>query len=235
MLRWGMVIDLFRCIGCHACTYACKAEHRTGKGVFWSLVYDYERGKYPNVIRSFLPILCMHCEDAPCKQVCPTGATYKRRDGIIAVDPNKCIRCKACMIACPYRARFENPADPYPMTEGHLKQERDALRQPGVIEKCNFCKDRIEWAETRGLVPGMEWDANPACVNACPVNARTFGNLNDPESEISKLISNQKGDVLHGELGTGPAVFYISAGRPLPPRLKLPARQAGVVRQNSRL
>jgi phenylacetyl-CoA:acceptor oxidoreductase subunit 1 len=214
MLRWGMVIDLLRCIGCHACTYACKAEHRTGKGVFWTLVYDYERGKYPNVMRSFLPILCMHCEDAPCRQVCPTGATSKRRDGIVVIDPNKCIRCKACMIACPYQARFENPEDTYPMMDDRLKQERPVLRQRGIVEKCNFCKDRIEWAETHGLTPGKEWDANPACVNACPVNARTFGDLNDPTSEISKLIISQKADVLHGELGTGPAVFYISDGRP---------------------
>jgi phenylacetyl-CoA:acceptor oxidoreductase subunit 1 len=209
-----MVIDLLRCIGCHACTYACKAEHRTGKGVFWTLVYDYERGKYPNVMRSFLPILCMHCEDAPCRQVCPTGATSKRRDGIVVIDPNKCIRCKACMIACPYQARFENPEDTYPTMDDRLKQERPVLRQRGIVEKCNFCKDRIEWAETHGLTPGKEWDANPACVNACPVNARTFGDLNDPTSEISKLIISQKADVLHGELGTGPAVFYISDGRP---------------------
>ena len=227
MSRWGMVIDLFRCIGCHACTYACKVENRTGKGVFWTLVYDYERGKYPNVMRSFLPILCMHCKDAPCERVCPSGATYKRVDGIIAVDQNKCISCKACMVACPYHVRFENPEDTYLTMEGCQKQEHDSLRQPGIIEKCNFCKDRIEWGIAHGLMPGMEWDANPACVNACPVNARTFGNLDDPNSEISKLISSEKGDVLLGELGTGPAVFYISVSRPLPMRFKTKVRNSG--------
>jgi phenylacetyl-CoA:acceptor oxidoreductase subunit 1 len=124
------------------------------------------------------------------------------------------------MVACPYHVRFENPEDTYLRMEGPQKQERHILRQPGIIEKCNFCKDRIEWGETHGLMPGTEWDANPVCINACPVNARTFGNLNDPKSEISKLISSQKGDVLHGELDTGPAVFYISAGRPLPSRFR---------------
>ncbi len=215
MSRWGMVIDLFRCIGCHACTYACKAENRTGKGVFWALVYDYERGKYPNVMRSFLPILCMHCENAPCEQVCPSGATYRRVDGIIAIDSNKCINCKACMVACPYNVRFENPEETYLTAEGYQKQERSILRQPGIVEKCNFCKDRIEWGIAHGLTPGVEWDANPACVNACPVNARIFGDLNDPNSEISRIISNQKGEVLYEEFGTSPSVFYISVGRPL--------------------
>ncbi len=215
-----MIIDLVRCIGCHACTYACKAENTTGKGVFWTLVYDYERGKYPNVIRSFLPILCMHCENAPCEQVCPSGATHKRVDGIIAIDQNKCISCKACMVACPYHVRFENPEDTYLTTEGYQKQKRYSLRQPGIIEKCNFCKDRIEWGIAHGSTPGLEWDANPACVNACPANARAFGDLDDPNSEISRLISSEKGEVLHGEFGTSPSVFYISAGRPLPTRIR---------------
>ena len=215
-----MVIDLLRCIGCHACTYACKAENTTGKGVFWTLVYDYERGKYPNVMRSFLPILCMHCENAPCQQVCPSGATHRRVDGIVAIDQNKCISCKACMVACPYHARFENPGDTYLTMEGHKKKERSISRHPGIVEKCNFCKDRIEWGIAHGLTPGLEWDANPACVNACPANARTFGDLDDPNSEISRLISSQKGEVLHGEFGTSPSVFYISVDRPLPTRIR---------------
>ena len=219
-----MVVDLFRCIGCHACTYACKAEHRTGKGVFWTLVYDYERGEYPNVMRSFLPILCMHCKDAPCAQVCPSGATYKRADGIIAVDPKKCIGCKACMVACPYHVRFKNPEGAYLTVEGHQEQEHPPLRQRGIIEKCNFCKDRIERGKKHGLISGRDWDANPACVNACPVNARTFGDLNDPKSEISRLISSHKGGVLHEEFGTSPSVFYISVGRPLPAKARTKQR-----------
>jgi phenylacetyl-CoA:acceptor oxidoreductase subunit 1 len=117
------------------------------------------------------------------------------------------------MVACPYHARFENPEDTCLTTEGYQKQERNILRPPGIVEKCNFCKDRIEWGIAHGLTPGLEWDANPACVNACPANARTFGDLDDPNSEISRLISSQKGEVLHEEFGTGPSVFYISVGR----------------------
>ena len=214
-----MIIDLFRCIGCHACTYACRAENATGKGVFWTLVFDYERGNYPNVIRSFLPILCMHCEKGPCEQVCPSGATHKRADGIMAIDQNKCIRCKACMVACPYQVRFQNPEDSDVAAESHQKRQRSISRQPGIVEKCNFCKDRIERGMAHGMKPGSEWEANPACVNACPVNARTFGDLDDPNSEISRLISSHKGEVFHGEFGTGPSVFYISVGRPLPKRI----------------
>jgi phenylacetyl-CoA:acceptor oxidoreductase subunit 1 len=208
-----MVIDLFRCIGCHACTYACKAENTTGRGVFWTFIYDYERGKYPNVTRSFLPMLCMHCDHAPCEQVCPSRATHKRADGIVAVDQNKCIRCRACMVACPYHVRFENPEDTCLTTEGRQKQGRSIFRQPGIVEKCNFCKDRIDRGIAHGLMPGTAWDANPACVNACPVNARTFGDLDDPNSEISRLISSRKAEVLHEEFGTSPSVFYISVGR----------------------
>jgi len=141
-------------------------------------------------------------------------------DGIIAIDQNKCIGCKACMVACPYHVRFENPEDTYLTMEGHQKKERSISRHPGIVEKCNFCKDRIEWGIEHGLTPGLEWDANPACVNACPANARAFGDLDDPNSEISRLISSQKGEVLHGEFGTSPSVFYISVGRPLPIKIR---------------
>ena len=206
-----MVIDLFRCIGCHACTYACKAEHLTRGGVFWTFVYDHERGKFPNVVRSFLPILCMHCENAPCEQVCPSKATHRRADGIVAIDQNKCIRCRACMVACPYHVRFQNPEDIYTTTE--RRRDRSILRQRGIVEKCNFCNERIERGMAHGLIPGAAWDANPACVNACPVNARTFGDLDNPQSEISRRMRDQKAELLHEEFGTSPSVFYISDGR----------------------
>lgn len=124
------------------------------------------------------------------------------------------------MVACPYHVRFQNPEDSYLAAEGHPERERVIPRQPGIVEKCNFCKDRIEWGLAHGLMPGVEWDANPVCVNACPVNARTFGDLDDPNSEISRFLSSQKAVVLHEEFGTSPSVFYISAGRPLLTRFR---------------
>lgn len=214
--KWGMVIDLFRCIGCHGCTYACKAENNTGKGVFWARVYDYEVGKYPNVTRSFLPMPCMHCQDAPCEEACPTGATYRREDGIVAVDVDKCIGCRTCMLACPYEARFENTKESYfNPAENPKDQERANVRKARTVEKCTFCKERIDWALAQGLTPGQDWDATPACVNACPANARVFGDLEDPESEVSRLITTHHAEPLHSELGTRPSVYYISASKPL--------------------
>src|SRR3990172_8775953 len=106
MSRRGMVIDLKRCNGCHACTVACKAENATPPGVFWGRVLEHETGKYPTPKRTFLPVLCNHCENAPCVKVCPTGASSQREDGLVLVDYQKCIGCRACMTACPYQARY---------------------------------------------------------------------------------------------------------------------------------
>lgn len=216
MAKWGMVIDLFRCIGCHGCTYSCKAENNTGIGVFWARVYDYEVGKYPNVTRSFLSMPCMHCEDAPCEQACPSGATYRRPDGIVAVDTAICIGCKTCMLACPYDSRFMNNNETYFDPAGSPRdQERASIRKPGTVEKCHFCKDRIDWGLANGLKPGQDWDATPACINACPANARIFGDLDDPDSEVSRLITAHNAEPLHAEFGTRPSVYYISAGKPI--------------------
>jgi len=214
--KWGMVIDLFRCIGCHGCTYSCKAENNTGRGVFWARVFDYEVGKYPRVTRSFLPMPCMMCEDAPCEQACPSGATYRRKDGIVAVDADKCVGCKTCMLACPYDARFMNSEEVYfDPAESPRDRLRASLRQPGAVEKCTFCKERIDRGLAQGLTPGSDWDATPACVNACPANARVFGDLQDPDSEISRLIATHSAEPLRRELSTRPSVYYISASKPI--------------------
>jgi tetrathionate reductase subunit B len=178
--RYGMVIDLRRCIGCHACSVACKAEFDVPLGVYRSWVEYAEKGTYPNVRRSFLPRLCNHCEHPPCVSVCPTGATWKRKeDGIVVVDADTCIGCKYCIQACPYDARFLNPVT-------------------GVAEKCDFCVHRVD----QGLVP--------SCVNTCTGGARIFGDLNDPESEISRVVATNPVTVLRPEQGTKPNVFYIA-------------------------
>lgn len=179
--RYGMLIDVRRCIGCHACSVACKAEFDVPLGATRSWVEYVEKGEYPDVSRSFLPRLCNHCSDPPCVWVCPANATWKREeDGIVIVDKNICIGCGYCVQACPYDARFLNPVT-------------------GTADKCDFCLHRVS--------QGVE----PACVETCVGRARIFGDLNDPESEISRQIATNEVTVLRQEMGTKPNVFYIAA------------------------
>ncbi len=201
-MRYGMVIDLSSCIGCQSCTMACKVENGTPKGVFWSKVLHKESGKYPTPKRAFLPVLCMHCENAPCVEVCPTGASSKRPDGIVAVDYDKCMGCRYCETACPYDARtLLEEIEPYYPEFGFTPYEQMMYQehQKGVVEKCNFCVERVAQGE------------QPACVATCPAYARHFGDLDDPNSEVSKLIAQRHGYQLLPELGTEPSVYYLPA------------------------
>ena len=194
--RLAMVIDLRKCTGCRACAVACKAENGVRLGGFRSWVSYEEAGKYPYVKRHFLPRLCNHCQRPACLKVCPTGATYKRPDGIIDIDKTKCIGCRHCMGACPYTVRYFNPGhDP----EG---EKRFPARTHGTVDKCNFCSHRVDG----GVVP--------SCVNTCPARARIFGDMDDPDSEVSRLCAQGASATLLPEFGTVPSVCYISAHLP---------------------
>jgi len=205
MPRYGMVIDLKRCYGCYACSMACKTANHTPPGVFWARVLMGEVGKYPNAVRQALPVLCMQCEEPSCMEVCPTGATQMTDEGIVIVEKDLCMGCKYCIMACPYGARYSVEEwesyfpDGLPLSplEEFQKRAWEEKSGCGVATKCDFCLDRI--SEGR----------DPACVEACPADARIFGDLDDPNSEISILIKKERGQVLNPELGNKPKVYYL--------------------------
>jgi Fe-S-cluster-containing dehydrogenase component len=205
MVRYGMVIDLKRCIGCDTCTIACRVENFTPPGIRWCRVQKFEIGRYPNAKLVPLPTNCMHCADPPCVKVCPTGASSKREDGIVLVDYERCIGCKACIVSCPYRARhYVKTIYEYYPGKGFTPYEqfRETLQgakkhRRGVTEKCTFCVDRIAAGK------------QPFCVETCVGDARIFGDLDNPNSKVSRLISEKQAFQLRKELGTDPSIYYI--------------------------
>jgi molybdopterin-containing oxidoreductase family iron-sulfur binding subunit len=202
MARLGMVIDLKRCIGCNACTLACKQENGTPEGIHYARVITREIGTYPKTRRTFLPVLCNHCDDAPCAQACPSGATWIRNDGLVMVEREKCIGCRACAVACPYMNRHfiekELLAHGY-SSDGLSPYEavKFAEFEEGTMTKCTLCAHRVD--------QGLE----PACVVTCPTDARIFGDLEPEDGKLQKLIRERKGWTLLPECNTKPSVFYL--------------------------
>ncbi|HET9721105.1 MAG TPA: 4Fe-4S dicluster domain-containing protein [Solirubrobacteraceae bacterium] len=180
MTRFGFVLDQRSCIGCHACTVACKQEHGVELGVFRTWVKYIEQGTFPDTRRYFSVLRCNHCDAAPCVSACPVTALYRREDGIVDFDPERCIGCKACLNACPYDALYIDP-------DSH------------TAAKCNFCAHRVD--------QGMK----PSCEIVCPTQAIISGDLDDPDSEISRLIDTVPSRVRAPEQGTRPKVFYLGA------------------------
>lgn len=176
--NYGFVIDNRKCIGCHACSVACKAENEVPLGVYRTWVKYVETGSFPNNRRHFQVTRCNHCANPPCVRICPTNAMYQREDGIVEFDNRACIGCKACIQACPYDAIHIDP-------------------ETGTAAKCHYCAHRTEI--------GLE----PACVVVCPETAIIAGDLNDPESEISRLVAVENVTVRKPEQGTSPKLFYI--------------------------
>ncbi|MDQ2744969.1 MAG: polysulfide reductase NrfD [Chloroflexota bacterium] len=179
-MRYGFIIDQRKCIGCHACTVACKQENGVALGDFRTWVKYTEQGTFPHVQRNFLVERCNHCDDAPCVTICPVTALYKRDDGIIDFSGDRCIGCRSCMAACPYDAIYIDP-------DTH------------TVGKCNYCAHRVD--------VGLQ----PACVNVCPVEAIITGDLDNPSSHISQLLSLEPSVVRRPEKGTKPKLFYLGA------------------------
>jgi Fe-S-cluster-containing dehydrogenase component len=213
---FGYALDISRCIGCRRCVYACAAENNQSRDpqVHWIRVLqmDKEHGvdfthadayynpeEVPQEGHFYVPVQCQQCQNAPCTKVCPTGATWTEKDGIVVIDYDWCIGCRCCMAACPYGARHFNWAEPK-LPRAELNPSMHYLgnrpRPRGVVEKCTFCIQRVRAGRY------------PACVEVCPVGARKFGNLLDPESEIRYIIEHKRVMVLKEELNTMPKFFY---------------------------
>jgi len=213
--HWGMVINLDKCIGCEYCLRACSATNdvwvdpdlaRPEKP--WNIVVPE---KTSTGTPFFFSRPCLHCGDAPCVEVCPVQATYHRADGLVVMNNSRCIGCRYCEIACPYDARKFNwqaraDTNPFIPTWGIAEVER---RPRGVVEKCTFCIHRIDAGLKEGFTPGEDREATPACVNICPVGARLFGDLNNPESDVSQAVATEATIRLREELGTEPSVYYV--------------------------
>lgn len=204
-MRYGMLINLRLCIGCGACVMACKMENGTGRDTYWCNVLTKETGKYPNAKMSVMSLSCMHCQNAPCVTACPTCASHYDGSGNVQVDSSKCIGCRVCMAACPYNVRHYNYTsqkdDPYWEGQGMtpFEKEKCADHKVGAVEKCNRCTNRL--ADGR----------NVACAETCPTGSRMFGDLDDPESAISKAIKDLNARPLYEEIGTKPTVYYVGS------------------------
>jgi molybdopterin-containing oxidoreductase family iron-sulfur binding subunit len=215
-VEFGYALDISRCIGCRRCVYACVEENNQSRDpqIHWIRVHAMEKEKgvdfshadpyydpaqVPEEGRFYVPVACQQCKNPPCTKVCPVGATWSEPDGIVVIDYDWCIGCRYCMAACPYGARHFNWGEPS-IPKGALNPNTHVLgnrpRPLGVVEKCTFCIQRTRVGRY------------PACVEVCPVGARKFGNLLDPESEIRYIIEHKRVLVLKEELNTVPKFFY---------------------------
>jgi molybdopterin-containing oxidoreductase family iron-sulfur binding subunit len=216
---FGYGLDISRCIGCRRCVYACVEENNQSRDpqIHWIRVLEFERQdvirridfedgdpfydheEVPAEGKSYLPVACQQCENPECVKACPATATWMEPDGIVVIDYNWCIGCRYCMAACPYGARHFNWTEPE-IPADELNPNTHYLgnlpRPHGVVEKCSFCIQRTRHGRY------------PACVEACPVGARKFGNLLDPASEIRYLMEHKRTFVLKAELDTKPKFFY---------------------------
>jgi Fe-S-cluster-containing dehydrogenase component len=206
--RWALAVDTTRCKdNCSGCIAACNQAHnipsipQAGREVRWIWRDTFEHAfpgqedAYSTTRSAPAMVLCNHCDNPPCVRVCPTQATFKREDGIVAMDYHRCIGCRYCMAACPYGSRSFNWMDPRPYIK--TPNPEFPTRTKGVVEKCTLCSERLAVGKP------------PACVEGCPEKALVFGNLSDPHSSVRELLASRRHARRRPELGTGPGVFYI--------------------------
>ena len=226
MAKWGMAIDIDRCDGCNACVVAWRSENNAptagpeqaenGRAIEWIRVERHVEGEFPNVRVRFVPVMCVHCDEAPCVKVCPVSATYETPDGLNAQIHPRCIGTRACGQACPYTVRYFNWGEP--SWEAPLEQTINpdvAVRWKGIMEKCTFCVQRIRRTNDQARDEEREirdGEVQPACAQACPAQAIVFGDREDPESAVSKLSESPRAERPLEELGTGPRVVYLKEG-----------------------
>ncbi len=224
--QWGMAIDLDRCTGCEACVAACHAENNLplstpeeaakGRAFHWIRIDRYYEGEFPNIKVKHMPVLCQQCEEAPCEPVCPVYATYHNAEGLNVQVYNRCVGTRYCANNCPYSVRFFNWFEPVWPEPLNLQLNPDvSVRPVGVMEKCTFCVQRINRSELEAKEehrPLRDGEVKPACVQSCPAEAMVFGDLNDPESKVSRLAHSGRSTQLLEELGTKPKVFYLKRG-----------------------
>lgn len=206
MTKYAMVIDMGRCYGCNSCAMACKVENNIPDGVWWNRAQtvggvseNTPSGEYPGeVSMRFFTYACQHCDEPACAEVCPTGATVKREDGIVTVDYEACIGCKSCITACPYEGvRTFIDGEPSWFLDFPVGDAQAPAHKANVVEKCTFCAHRVDRGE------------RPACVDICRAHARHWGDLDNPESDVSKLLQEREHEQLLPEYGTGPNVYLL--------------------------
>ncbi|OEF96487.1 4Fe-4S dicluster domain-containing protein [Desulfuribacillus alkaliarsenatis] len=218
MTKYAMVIDQQKCTGCAGCSIACKGENNIADGIFWSHYKQQTTGTFPNVKLEYISTLCNHCTDAPCVEVCPTTpkSMYKADNGMTKYNSDTCISCRMCERSCPYEqisfnaeaptfdGKYETAKPLYTNPDRDLTAEggTKGIRKQGHVEKCTFCDHRV----ANGQVP--------RCVETCPADARVFGDLDDPNSQVSRLINNNEYFVLQPETGAKPNVYYIKSYSP---------------------
>ncbi|NLF15144.1 MAG: 4Fe-4S dicluster domain-containing protein [Anaerolineaceae bacterium] len=225
--HWGMAIDLDLCTGCQACVVACHAENNVAfvglvetirdRAMHWIWIERYWQQHPDQVTASFRPMLCQHCQTAPCEPVCPMYATYHdTNDGLNVQVYNRCVGIRYCGINCPYKVRYFNWFDPYfPEPLNEQLNPDVTVRRRGIMEKCTFCVQRLRRAREEARAEGIEFDTEavkPACVQTCPTDALVFGNLDDPESQVSRLFRSPRADFFLADLGTNPSVAYLKRG-----------------------